>query len=158
MISLALFYAALWLVTGFNPIATFRVCLQDQGENLRLFASLGYVPRTWPGTIPGDLYDFDLGAGWIAYLIVGLFFLSAKTQARPWRNIAILCVAQFLLVGLLGLIQCETARVWIFMLPMLMLPLGLELASWNFAWRTTTYAALLVITVAAWQSMTFFPQ
>jgi hypothetical protein len=61
------------------------------------------------------------------------------------------------MVGLLGLIRCETARVWTFMLPMLMLPVGLELARWEFRWRTTVFAALFILTVAMWHSMTFFP-
>jgi len=39
---------------------------------------------------------------------------------------------------------------------MLMLPLGLELARWGFAWRVAAYASLFVLTVAIWHTMTFF--
>jgi hypothetical protein len=157
LIAFAAFYGALWVGTGFNPIACFRTCWLDMRDNLRLLESLGNVPRRWPGTIPGDFYDFALGAGWIAYLIAAYFLLSATISgSRRQLYTALLCIGQFAMVGLLGLIRCETARVWIFMLPMLVLPVGLELARWPFIWRMSAFVALLWLTIAMWHSMTFF--
>jgi hypothetical protein len=157
-VALAAFYAVLWAATGFNPIATFMVCWADQKNNLRILESFGSVPRRWPGTIGGDFYDFALGTGWIGYLILGFYLLSAmKSGSRRQLPTAMLCIGQIAMVGLLGLIRCETARVWTFMLPMLMLPVGLELARWEFRWRTTVFAALFILMVAMWHSMTFFP-
>jgi hypothetical protein len=157
IIAFAAFYAVLWMGTGFNPITCFRTCWADMRDNLSLLESLGNVPRLWPGTIGGDFYDFALGAGWVAYLIAAYFLLWAiKAAPRRQLFIALLCIGQFTVVGLLGLIRCETARVWIFMLPMLMLPIGLELARWRFCWRMSAFAALFVLTVAMWHSMTFF--
>jgi hypothetical protein len=150
------FYAVVWIATGFNPIASFRACWANQAGNMRILESLGSVPRRWPGTIPGDFSDFALGCGWIAYLLAGMFFLAKTRASRPPLALGILCLAQLAMVGLLGLIRCETARVWIFMLPLLMLPAGLELSRWPFAWRMAIYAALLVLVIGTWHSMTFF--
>jgi hypothetical protein len=156
MICFAAFYAVLWLATGFNPINSFRACWANQALNMRLMQSLGYLPRLWPGTTPGDFKDFALGSGWISYLIAAMFFVHVTAARRRVLILAALCLGQVIAVGLLGLIRCETTRVWIFMLPLLMLPVGVELARWRFAWRLGVYAALLALTIASWHSMTFF--
>jgi len=150
------FYAVLWLGTGFNPIATFRACWANQAQNMRILESLGNVPRNWPATIPGDFKDFALGSGWISYLIAGMFFVPVTAARRSVLLLGVLCLGQILVVGAGGLIRCETARVWIFMLPLLMLPVGAELGRWRFGWRISVYAALLLLTIATWRSMTFF--
>ena len=157
VICFAAFYAVLWLATGFNPVTSFRTCWANQIQNMRLLESLGYVPRRWPGTIPGDFKDFALGSGWISCLLAAMFFLRITPARRRMLILGALCLGQIAAVGLLGLIRCETARVWIFMLPLLMLPIGVELAGWKFAWRMGVYAALLALTVASWHSLTFFP-
>lgn len=64
-------------------------------------------------------------------------------------------VSQFVVIALIGLLQTESARIWIFMYPMLMLPVGLELAMWRPWQRLAVYAALLLLTVAMCQSMQF---
>jgi hypothetical protein len=56
---------------------------------------------------------------------------------------------------LTGALQVETARIWMFMLPMLMLPVGLELANWRPGARLAVYAALLILTAEMCQSMEF---
>jgi hypothetical protein len=109
-----------------------------------------------PGTIATDLYDFALGSGWISYILVGCSILSARENKRSgdfW--IALLCVIQIVAVAVFGLLQTETARVWIFMLPLLVTPIGLELANWKPWKRVAVYAALLLLTAAMCQSMTF---
>jgi hypothetical protein len=150
------FYALLWLATGFNPVAGFRACWANQAGNLRFLESIGNIPRRWPGTIPGDFSDFALGAGWIAFLLAAMFFVPAGRAPRPFLALGALCIGQIAIVGLLGLIQCETARVWIFMLPLLMLPVGVEIGHWTFGPRMAIYLALLVLVVATWHSMSFF--
>jgi hypothetical protein len=156
LVAFVAFYVVLWLGTRFNPIASFRACWANQQENMRFQVIVGNPPRTWPGTIPGDFKDFALGTGWISYLIAAMFFV--RKQSAPRRvNVAILGLIQIAAVGALGLIRCETARVWIFLIPLLMLPVGLELARWNWRWRMGVYLALLCVTVASWHSMTFFP-
>jgi hypothetical protein len=152
------FYAALWALTAFNPISTFRECLHQQYVLwVWLVKDFAAAPRHIPGTIPADLYDFALGSGWISYLLTAFYFKSALTRrVLDFRTkIALLCVGQILFVAFAGLIQGETARVWIFMLPLLLLPVGMELKTWGSRQRIAVYALLLVLMVIVGQSMTF---
>jgi len=59
------------------------------------------------------------------------------------------------LVALTGLLQTEASRVWLFMFPLLVLPIGLELTKWQPWGRMAVYAALLLLMVAMCQSMQF---
>jgi hypothetical protein len=151
------FYLALWITTRFDPIATFRMCLVTHHENLHLMELRHGFGRHLPGTIPWDLYDFALGSGWISFLLLGYYlWFQARTDKRSaTTRIAILCIGQFVLVAITGLIQCETARVWMFMLPMLMVPIGLVLSAWNYRARTIVYLALLLITLGIFRNMVF---
>jgi hypothetical protein len=150
-------YLILWMITGFDPIATLRECAHQVNViwNI-LYTSYGLPRHHLPGTIPADLYDFALGSGWISYVLVVFYFMSAaknKRSAEFW--IALLCIAQFVVIALIGLLQTEASRVWLFMYPMLMLPVGLELAKWRPWQRLAVYAALLPLTAAMCQSMQF---
>jgi hypothetical protein len=118
----------------------------------------GYPPRRLPGTIPWDLYGFALGSGWIGFLVALYYFVGLifnRPRAAQGARIAWLCLAQFMLVALLGLIQGETERVWIFMMPMLMLPIGLELKTWSVAARLIAFGALLLLTTMICQNIEF---
>jgi hypothetical protein len=153
----AVCYLIFWTVTGFDPIATLRECAHQVNViwNI-LYVSYGLPRHHLPGTIPADLYDFALGSGWISYVLVVFYFVSAskgKRVAEFW--IALLCIAQFFVIALIGLLQTEASRVWLFMYPMLMLPVGLELAKWRPRQRLAVYAALLLLTAAMCQSMQF---
>ena len=55
-----------------------------------------------------------------------------------------------------GLIPAETARVWIFMMPIVMIPVGLELALWSFRPCLAVYVCLWFLMVAICQNMVFF--
>jgi hypothetical protein len=154
------FYAALWAVTAFNPIAIFRECLHQQDVLwFWLVRDFAAAPRHLPETIPADLYDFALGSAWISYLFAAFYFgsLFGPEALKPQAKFALLCVGQILMVAFTGLIQAETARVWIFMLPMLMVPVGLELEKWRPGARIAVYAMVLILTVVVGQSMTFLP-
>jgi hypothetical protein len=153
----AVCYLIFWMITGFDPIATLRECARQVNViwNI-LYVSYGLPRHHLPGTIPADLYDFALGSGWISYVLVVFYFVSAskgKWVAEFW--IALLCVAQFVVIALIGLLQTEASRVWLFMYPLLMLPVGLELAQWRPWQRMAVYAALLLLTAAMCQSMQF---
>jgi hypothetical protein len=72
---------------------------------------------------------------------------------RKW--LALLAIAQLLIVAITGLLQSETSRVWNFMLPLLMIPVGLELARWDRRSRIVCYVALAVLTTVIYQKLTF---
>jgi len=150
-------YAALWATTRFNPIATLRECTRQVYVLWDILINVYHYPHhSLPGTIPTDLYDFALASGWMSFVLVGFYFKSAFRQGpSPQSRVAILSVLQFVLIALTGALQVETARIWMFMLPMLMLPVGLELANWRPGARLAVYAALLILTAEMCQSMEF---
>lgn len=146
-------YGALWLWSGFDPIATFQTAVKHQA---RITAILGR-PQP-PATIPFDLADFALGGGWIGILLA-LFFLARKageieSEGREFW-VTVFVFAQILAVAVTGVLAVEAARVWIFLLALLMLPVGLELREWSFRSRMATYAALWFLTTAIAQNMAF---
>jgi hypothetical protein len=118
----------------------------------------GFPPRRLPGTIPWDLYGFAMGSGWIGFLLAAYYFgglIFTRSAVTPQARIAGLCVAQFVLEAMTGLIQGETERLWIFMMPMLMLPIGLELKNWSVAARMIAFGALLLLTTVICQNIVF---
>jgi hypothetical protein len=140
------FYLALWIVAGFNPVATFSQAWENQGR----FLARHEAARAYPMTVVYDLLDFMLGAGWIGAILVA-FALARKHQ----RALMLLCVAQPVFVAFTGLVQTETARVWMFMLPLWTIPIGLELGSWPHRWFVLAYLGLWLLTAAIGQNMIF---
>lgn len=153
----AAFYFVLWLATGFDPIATLRECARQNAILWdKLIGNIGYPRHSLPWTFFTDLYDFALGSGWISFVLVGFYFFSAiKTGFDFESKVAAVSVSQFLVIAIIGLLQTESARIWIFMYPMLMLPIGLELVRWSPRSRLAVFIAMLVITAAMCQSMEF---
>ena len=130
-------YALFYAVTAFDPFATFVAAVENQARHA---ATLG---RPWPATIPFDLLDFALGTGWLSFLLIG--FGLARWRGRKLAKldwVVLLCIAQVMLVAVGGLIPVETARVWLFMIPLFMLPVGLELSRWGFGGRMMVYVCL----------------
>lgn len=143
-------YVVLWLSTGFNPISAFRTALEMQYRYLPL------LHRPYPRTIPFDLLDFFLGAGWIPVMLAILWLATRlRKEALLVRSTALWCVVTPLIVALTGLIQAETARVWIFMLPLLLLPASLELSRWTLRERLTVHCMMVMVTIALYANMIF---
>lgn len=147
LLTMAAALGCLWLVTGYNPIATFESAWHNQHALLTRYAD----QRPYPKTVLFDLTDFALGSGWSSIALVILYFLGQ----RPQLGVVCLGLAQIGLVAVLGLLQAETARVWNFMLPLLVLPIGLELAGWPARYRAAALIALLAVTCAVSQNMKF---
>ncbi|MBC8108430.1 MAG: hypothetical protein H7Z14_17725 [Anaerolineae bacterium] len=144
-------YLVLALTTGFNPIATFRAALLNQREILLRYSD----HRPYPATIWFDLVDFALGFGWIILLpvILGIAFLCRRDRDLFW--LSIFGIALPILVAIIALLQSETSRVWIFMLPMFLLPAAAELRGWSLAQRVTVFATMLLIALAIGFNMVF---
>jgi len=144
-------YGLLWSLTGFDPIATFRTALHDQSRNLRELA------RPYPRTIVWDLFDFALGTGWISVLLAVFAIDRSRSRGLSGRErwLIALALAQIVAVALTGLLQTETARVWLFMAPLLMIPVGLELQHWKKSHVLTAYGSLWLVLSAITQNMVF---
>jgi hypothetical protein len=137
----------MWIFLGYDPIATFHAAWQNQH---RLLAAHPH-DRPYPQTIFFDLTDFAMASGWISVPLVIFYFRSDSTN----RALAILAIAQLIVVAVLALLQTETARVWNFMLPFLMIPIALELARWTPRARQVCYLLLLFMTIIIYQNIAF---
>jgi hypothetical protein len=148
---IAAIYLILWLITGYNAPATLTSALSEQAKLTREF----FPPRPYPITVPFDVLDFLLGAGWIAAAL--LFFYAINRDARPtewWPRWAVrLALLELVAVAISGTLAAETARVWIFLQPLLALPVGRELSTWDRASRLGFYAAQFTVMVTVGANM-----
>ena len=83
-----------------------------------------------------DPYDFFLGAGMMALL---LLILHLRRYERD-RALTLIAVATILTVDLTGFLRGETARLWLFCQPLLVVPVALELSSYRWRWRMAIFA------------------
>ncbi|WP_428939858.1 ArnT family glycosyltransferase [Fontivita pretiosa] len=142
----------LWISINYDPVATFISAWRNQHALLRAHAD----QRPYPDTIAWDLIDFALGSGWISVPLVIFYFIGTHAGTRrPHLPLVILALGQLVAVAVSGLLQLETARVWNFMLPLLMIPVGLELRRWPVGARLTCFAALALVTAAIHQNVKF---
>lgn len=148
-------YIILWLATGFNPILSFAQALNNQ--HALLAASDAQFPRPYPYTILFDLTDFVMGGAWIALLPV-IYWVGARLWRRDWSDptlFVLLGLGQLILVALTHILACETIRVWLFMLPLLILPAALELKHWKWSSTGVFLACVWLLTVVIVQNMKF---
>jgi hypothetical protein len=140
----------LYVGVEYDPLATLRSAWKTQNMQLALHPG----SRPYPYTILFDLTDFLLGSGWISAGLVACYFISEPRDRRT-DQLVWLALGQLLLVAVTGLLQCETARVWNFMLPLLLLPVGLEMSRWSLGQRVGVLAVLALITATIHQNMLF---
>ena len=152
LVTVASAYAALWAISGFDPLATFQSAWRNQQHWLATFAIPPRTRRRFPAT-----------CGTFSWARAGSACCSSRsgsltpgdTTAPETRWVVYLCLAQPLITAATGLIQAETARVWAFMQPLMAVPVGMELSRWSFGSRFYVYAALWLITAALAQNMIF---
>jgi hypothetical protein len=117
-------YALLGFATGFNPIRSFQQSysrVQNVGEGLN---------RPWKATVLWDLYDFLIGSGMICLPLLvlhGLRGFREGLRGRPDLVLSVIGLVTIAVVDLTGLLRAETARVWLFLQPLVFVPVGLEL-------------------------------
>ncbi len=146
-------YLLLGAFTGYNPISTFVAACRNQ----RLMDMSPLQVRPYPRTLVFDLVDFALGSGWMSFMLAGMCvvaMLRSDPRSRLTR-IVVLCLLQLLVVAVSGLLQAETLRVWNFLLPLLMLPVGMELARCSAWQRLGVFVALWLVLGAMAQNMIF---
>jgi Dolichyl-phosphate-mannose-protein mannosyltransferase len=146
-------YAVLWLRTGYHPVDAFHSALANQTRVL-----LPSLDRPYPKTVPFDLWDFALGCGWIGVVLAGVRLFSTRglpLRGRNDRTLTGLVVLQVLAVAVSGVLSAETARVWLFLQPLVALAAGAELAAWRPRHRWAVYATGWFVMAAIGQNMTF---
>jgi hypothetical protein len=134
MLSLGVFVAlhfALWLITGYNAFyswqsSEFRAALIDA----RYFANYVRPYSRYSRIIIFGPYDFFLGAGMLAFPLLALYVSRVVRDFNKERShivLSVLGLATILIVDLTGLLPSETARLWLFMQPLIVVPVALEL-------------------------------
>ena len=134
-------YFLLWAVAGYNAPAAFGHSL----ANLRGGNEL--LGRSYKVSVLVDLYDFMLGAGIIAVPILWFHLrkLGDEFKANPsGAALTLIGLATILTVDLSGLLRGETARIWLFLQPLLVAPVAVELARVRWPWR------LSILTLQWW--------
>lgn len=130
-IALGVFVAAHLLfhvATGYRPIDSFLSALNNQKQHSSQLA----LPRPYLDCVLLDPYDFLIGAGMCSLpLVLGYGWRSLRDPSSDRRGLVLSALGLFAVaaVDLTGLLRAETARVWLFLLPLLLVPAGLELAS-----------------------------
>jgi len=145
-------YGVLYAISGFDPIETARTISRLQMRDLIA------LRRPFPAHIFFDVLDFGLAAGWIVFgLIVFLFTPPHRALRRgsPAGRLVLLCLLQIATVALAALLPGEAARLWLPMLPLLLVPAGLELTRWPFAARVGVYACLWLMLAVLCQNFAF---
>ncbi len=143
-----LLYFAFFALTGFHAIDVFHAALANQAE------MLAPLHRPYPRTILFDLTDFAMGAGWIPWLlaILAVMNLQIEPSKRMWGWLAI---SQIVILAITGLMQAETARVWCFLLPLLILPASAELSRWPRWAQISVFASMWALLCCVGQNLAF---
>ena len=143
-------YALLWAATGYDPVRAFQAAYANQaGLAQRL-------QRPYPATILYDLLDFMLGSAYVAGVLLLYAVLHLRQLGAPSRRVLVLlCLGQVVLLAVLGLLPTETLRVWAFLLPLLMVPVGLALCRFTPAGRLVFYLCAWLVLAVMCQNMDF---
>jgi hypothetical protein len=145
-------YAVLWAASGYNPIASLQRSLAIQD----LFALT--MHRPYATFIFFDVYDLFLGAGMLAFLLLLFHWrrqLNSWDPRRPDIAMTLISMATILTVDLSGLLRGETARVWLFLQPLLAVPVALELVRAPWQRRLGIFALQWWILACLKAKMTF---
>ena len=144
-------YTVLWLTTGFRPIASLQSAMVNQAR----------IEERWRAYLPFlglDLYDYFLGAGMIALPILILHLRRVIPELDSKRtDIALTLIGMItvLTIDLSGQLRGETARVWLFLQPLLAVPVALEIGRQRWSWRLSIFALQWWILVCLDAKMTF---
>jgi hypothetical protein len=145
-------HLVLWLASGYNPIASFRHALSTQAR----FAS--DMKRPYAIFAMLDPYDFFLGAGIIALPILVLHLqrlLKRFDAKRTDTALTLLGLGTILTVDLSGLLRGEVARVWLFLQPLVVVPVAGELSRLSWPWKLSLFALQWWILVCLKAKMSF---
>jgi hypothetical protein len=148
-------YVVFWAATGFDPIATYHQITRSLANDMVGLA------RPFPRHILYDLLDYLLGIGWIGGLLALFAMVTMRGRIariftqNPYERLTFLALAQLLVVAFTALLPGETARTWMPYMPLMMAPIGFELAKWPSKARLVTFACLWLIVVVIGQNMTF---
>lgn len=143
-------HALLFEATSFSAVGSLQRSLHLQA----IFS--GMLARPYGACVVFDLYDFALGGG-VVLTLLALMYAAAAPAAGDAAPLALTRIAllTILIVDLSGLLRCETARVWLFLQPLIVVPAGLQLAKLAPRERALLLTLQALILIALKCNMTF---
>ena len=145
-------YVLLYFATGFDPIETFVTA------NRRSQAHLVELRRPWPLHLAWDVYDILLGTGWISLPLIawGAAYAWRTWSARtPQFRLVFVGLLQVIVAVAVAVFPGENARLMLPVMPLLMVPIGIELARWPLRARLVALALLVLVAAGVAQNMIF---
>ena len=142
----------LWAATGYNPVTAFLQALRVQDGH-----SVG-VDRPWFPCALLDPYDFFLGSGMVVVPLLFCFLRRSFEELEAGREdlvLSLIALAALLTVDLSGLLRAETARVWLFLQPLVIVPAARELARFDARGRAAVFGVQWLVLVALKCSLSF---
>jgi len=149
----AILYLMLWIATGYRPLASFATALRTQA-----YISQQVLKRPYGPFLLINLYDFALSGGVISLLIVLCYcrnLLSEFNAARREVAFTFLGLAAIIAIDLSGLFPGETARTWLFLQPLLVVPPALAISGLGRSWTLVIFGLQWWILVCIKSKMTF---
>jgi len=131
----ACIYASLWLATGYNVIASFLHGVAETNRYLVTTTSTPY--RVY------NFYVFAMGLGGMA---VPIFLVHANREFNRFRDnrdcipFTLIALGSLILIDLTGFFAGETDRDWLFLAPLIAVPVAMELARLTWRWRLVLFA------------------
>ena len=144
-------YALLAITTHYPAAATFESALSAQKW------LLSRLRRPYPQSIPFDVIDFCLGLGWVIPALAVMGVAASRRLHLPLitRTLLIGGLLTPVAIAVMGLMQAENARVWIFLMPLAAAPAAIELSQWPLRARLVACASLVMVTIALHSTMEF---
>jgi len=145
MAFLPLLYVLLHAATGFDPIETLRT-IDRYADHV-----IVQIRRPWPVHMLFDVYDFALGTAWISFVIVAIYVIRTRRTLLRWplhdagTRLAFLCLLQIGTFAAGAFLPGEASRLWLILMPLLAVPIGLEVARWSYRSRLTVFACELLL-------------
>lgn len=142
-------FIVLWLTTGFDLIATLRAALANQAF------LLSSIERPYPQTIFWDLIDYLFGVAWMPLTLAAFALARVRRPARLIDIAIIAGIVQLIITAITALLPGETARVWNFLIPLILIPTATELARWPRHWPLVVHCLIAVITLLMARAFVF---
>ena len=134
-------YVLAFQAFGYNPLLAFISALSHQSELATI------LNRPHSIAIFYNLYDFVLGGGFITFSLCLVYALRISKQQdvlyNPANTLIIIGWLTIIITNITGLLNYETARVWLFMQPFLIIPAAITL-------QTFTNKNIIYIYLSSW--------
>ena len=136
-------FGLLYAAFGYDHYAALRQPMTIQQKLAQVWG------RPYQYTVFWDLYDFFLASGWLSLGVLAAFLIrwQSDPRASSFRLPAFAAAGLLgvLAVDLTGLLRGATARVWLFLQPLVIPLVGVDLGSWRGPWRYCAWAVMLLI-------------